>query len=352
MENIMIKQEFELHKATNKLINDILKVQIGETVIITADTSSDESVVNATASSVYASGGKPMVIWLATPNGVGKASDNDLPIESLSAALVKTDVWIEYNKQWLLYSTPFEIAYENNKQLRYICLVDMNSDLLIRNIGSVEMDLLSEFMLEFAEMNKKANIIRITTSAGTDLTFNTDAKHIIACDAGDASYPGIFMMPGQLNVVPKFNTVNGTLVFDGTLVPPCGKLEAPIKLTIENSRIAKFEGGYEALEFEAWIKSFNDSNMYKLAHIAYGLNPGAKLTGNIVEDERVWGATEWGIGYVSPNDAPPQGQDAKSHCDGICLNSTIWLDNNMIMENGHFIHEKMKKYEDQIFKRY
>lgn len=30
--------------------------------------------------------------------------------------------------------------------------------------------------------------------------------------------------------------------------------------------------------------------MYKLAHIAYGFNPGSKLTGNIVEGERVWGS--------------------------------------------------------------
>ena len=36
-------------------------------------------------------------------------------------------------------------------------------------------------------------------------------------------------------------------------------------------------------------------------------------------------STEWGIGYVSPFDAPPHGQDAKSHCDGICLNSSVWL---------------------------
>lgn len=46
--------------------------------------------------------------------------------------------------------------------------------------------------------------------------------------------------------------------------------------------------------------------------LRYGFNPGAVLTGNIVEDERVWGSTEWGIGYVSPFDAPPHGQDAKS----------------------------------------
>ena len=53
-----------------------------------------------------------------------------------------------------------------------------------------------------------------------------------------------------------------------------------------------------------------------------------------MEDERVWGATEWGIGYVSDVDAPPHGQDAVSHSDGICLRSTVWLDDRCILREG------------------
>lgn len=39
--------------------------------------------------------------------------------------------------------------------------------------------------------------------------------------------------------------------------------------------------------FPIWLKSFDDEGMLKIAHIAYGFNPGATLTGNVVEDERV-----------------------------------------------------------------
>jgi leucyl aminopeptidase (aminopeptidase T) len=224
----------------------------------------------------------------------------------------------------------------------------MNPDLLIRNIGNVNMVLLSTFMKKLQERHNNVRKMKVTTPAGTNLEFKCNPRHVVGCDAGDASYPGIFMMPGQLNVVPEFNSVNGTLVFDGTLVPPCGKLEQPIKMEIKNSVIQSITGGTQAKEFESWLKSFDDPNMFKLAHIAYGLNPGAKLTGNIVEDERIWGATEWGIGYVSPYDAPPVGQDAKSHCDGICLNSTVWLDDEKIMENGSFITEEFKECEEKI----
>ncbi len=342
---------FELQNAADRLINEMLEVKSGETVIITADTSSIEQVVNVTAASVYAAGGKPMVIYTATPGGVGKAADVDLPVEALGAALKNADVWIEYNKQWLLYSTPFEIAFNDNKKIRYINLVEMNPDLMIRNIGNIDIPLLSEFMTKFTEMNKQTSVYKVTASNGTKLTFKTNPNHLVCNDSGDASKPGIHMMPGQLNIVPEFNTVQGTLVFDGSLVPPHRLLDAPVKLTIENSKIVKVEGGIQAEQFESWLESFNDPNMFKLAHMAYGLNPGAKLTGDIVEDERVWGCVEWGIGYVSPIDAPPLGQDAKSHCDGICLKASVWLDDVQVLDKGKFIHPELKAYENKIFKR-
>lgn len=343
--------EFELQKATDRLIREILQVKAGETVVITADTCSDENVVNTTAASVYAVGGKPMVITTSTPSGVGKAADNDLPVEALGAALSHADVWIEYNKQWLLYSTPFEIAFKNNEKLRYINLVEMNPDLLIRNIGNVDIPLLSEFMLKFTNKNIGTKVYKVTTPSGTDLTFSTNPNHLVCNDSGDASKPGMNMMPGQINIVPEFDTVQGTIVFDGSLVPPFRLLDKPVKLTIKNSKIVNVEGGIQAEQFESWLKSFNDPNMFKLAHMAYGLNPGAKLTGDIVEDERVWGSVEWGIGYVSPIDAPPVGQDAKSHCDGICLNASVWLDDVQVLNNGKFIYPEFKAYEDKIFKR-
>ena len=67
------------------------------------------------------------------------------------------------------------------------------------------------------------------------------------------------------------------------------------------------------------------------------------MTGYIVEDERVWGCTEWGIGYVSPTDLPPYGQDAISHCDGLCVNSSVWLDDRQIMDEGKIVDPELKK---------
>jgi len=327
--------EYELQKAADTLINNIFKIQPGETVIITCDSLSCMNVVNATVSSANAVGALPMVIKIPAPDGVGQAADPKLPIKPLTAAVSNCDVWIEFNQKWLLYSTPYQRAISANKKLRYMCLVEFTEPVFIRTMCDIDTEKLTLFMNKVAEMNRNAKEIHMTTPAGTDVTFMTDDRHVVSVDAGDASKHGVYMMMGQLNVVPRYGTVNGTIVFDGTVTPPLGHSpDLPIRLTIHNSIIETIEGGSDAIAYEKWLRSFNDSGMLKMAHVAYGFNPGAQLSGNVVEDERVWGATEWGIGYVSPTVGGPEGQPASSHTDGICLDTSVWLDGVQIMDKG------------------
>lgn len=342
--------EYELQKAADALVRDMFQLKPGETMVITADSESDPRVVNATASSAFALGAKPMVIWLPAPRGVGKAADPMLPIDALAGALSHADAWVEFNNQWLLYSTPFEIAMQKNKKLRYMCLVGMDVDIMVRVVGRVDVKALSQFQHQVTEMTTKAKTMRITTPAGTDLSFAFVPGRKVVCDNGDASSPGVHMLGGQISFFPEFESINGTLVFDGSLVPPCGLLKEPVVLQIEKGIVVGITGGQQALEFKAWLESFNDPNMFRLAHGCYGFNPGAKLSGNILEDERVWGSTEWGLGYLSAEDAPPSGIDAKSHCDGICLNSSIWLDGKQIMDNGVIIEPSLIKLAEDIKK--
>ncbi|HQC35846.1 MAG TPA: aminopeptidase [Bacillota bacterium] len=330
--------EFEIALAADRLVKDMFDLKPGETFVITADTESDERVVNATAAAAFAVGAKPMVIWLASPLGVGKAADAMLPLDALTGALNHADAWVEFNNQWLLYSTPFNRAYENNKKLRYVCLVGMNVDMMIRTLGRVDQNALSKFLHAVADMTFKAKTMRITTPAGGDLSFELEPKHKLSCDTGEAKEPGVFMLGGQICFIPKLDTIQGMLVFDGSATPPCGLLSEPIRLTVKNGRVTDIQGGAQAQQLKSWLESFDDPNMFRLAHGCYGFNPGAKLTGDIVEDERVWGATEWGIGFLSEFDAPGSSIDAKSHMDGICLNSSVWLDGVAILENGKVVH--------------
>ena len=336
--------EFELGKAADILTRELFKLKEGEVFVITADTESDERVVEATARAAFACGAKPMVIWLASPLGVGKAADPMLPIDALVGALRGADAWVEFNNEWLLYSTVYERALKENPRLRYLCLVGMNADMMVRCIGRIDYQLLGEFLEKVTELTRNAREMRVTTPAGCDVTFQNPPDMRIGYSLGYADTPGSHMMAGQIGWAPIYETINGKIVFDGSVVPPIGLLKEPIELTIEKGEIVEVKGGREAIEFERWLKSFNDPNMFKLAHICYGFNPGAKLTGNIVEDERVWGCTEWGIGSF-------RGRPAATHCDGICLNSSVWLDGEQILDEGRCVHPELAELARKLGKQ-
>ena len=333
--------EYELGRAAQKIASELFKLKVGETLVITADTESDPRAVDALATAAFTVGAKPMVVWLASPLGVGKAADSMLPLEPLTAALKTTDAWVEFNNKYLLYSTAFETAERENKRLRYLNLSGMNVDMLVRTIGRVDMQTLGEFQGKFADMLRAARKIRLTSPAGEDVEIELDAKAPVVNDVGFADTPGPHFLSGQLTVGYS-SSVNGAIVFDGSVVPPIGLVKEPVKLHVKNGKVEKVEGGSDALALDAWLKSFNDPNMLHMAHLSFGLNPGAKLTGNIVEDERVWGSTEWGLGYVGP-DLTKDGKPipAPSHTDGICLNTSVWLDGEQVFDKGRVVQRQL-----------
>ncbi|MFW6083487.1 MAG: aminopeptidase [Thermoplasmatota archaeon] len=340
--------KYELQKAARSIIEDSLNLEKDETLIITADTESDERVVDATASAAFSVGAKPLVIWNPAPLGVGKNADPMLPVDALTAVLKEADAWIEYNNKWLLYSTPWERATDENEKLRYLCLVSSDVDMMVRMIGRVDREILENFMKDVTDLTKKAKHMRVTTPAGTDLEFDNNPDYPIDCDAGDASTPGMYFLAGQIAWTPELETINGTIVFDGSIDPPLGLLEEPVEITIEDGKVVDIDGGKEAREYEEWLNSFDNPNMFRLAHISYGFNPGAKLTGQALEDERIWGSTEWGLGYMNSHNYPPHGVDAPSHTDGICLDSSVWLDGEQLLDKGSVVHPELKKYEDKF----
>jgi len=333
--------EYELGKATQKIARELFKLKDNETFVITADTESDPRAVNAMATSAFAAGAKPMTIWIPSPLGVGKAADPMLPLEALTAALKAADAWVEFNNKYLLYSTPFEAALSENKRLRYMNLSGMNVDMLVRTIGRVDIQALSDFQGKLASMVKAAKRIRLTSPAGEDVTMDFDPKAPVVNDVGFADTPGPHFLSGQLTAGYS-SSVNGLIVFDGSVVPPVGLVKEPVKVHVKDGRVENIEGGKDAFALDSWLRSFNDPAMFRVAHLSFGSNPGAKLTGNIVEDERVWGSTEWGIGYVGPDltwDGKPI--TAPSHTDGICLNTSVWLDGRQILDQGKLTHPEL-----------
>lgn len=92
--------------------------------------------------------------------------------------------------------------------------------MMVRCIGRVNFPTLRDFEAKVGELTRKAKKVRITTPAGTDVTFENDPGHPVRIEDGYADKPGPHFLAGQIGWAPKFETIEGVIVFDGALTPP------------------------------------------------------------------------------------------------------------------------------------
>ncbi len=334
--------EFELAKAAEVLVKQLFQLKEGEIFAITGDTLSDERAINAVARAAYAVGAKPMVVWTCTPPGPGAQIDAFLPSNAIAAAMKEADAWVEFNHMYYLYSETHNNVMAANKKMRFLGLPAMHVDTFVRLFAKVDHQLLSDFLWAVTNRTRATKHMRITTPAGQDVEFDNKPEWPAGCENGFCDTPGIHMLAGQIGWSPDFDTINGTIVFDGSLVPQYGLLTEPIFLEVEKGVIREIRGGRQAKQLETFLKSFHHPQMMRLAHVCYGFHPGAKNTGQLGEDERVWGCTQWGIGAVGTFLAPPYGVPGPSHIDGTCLNSSVYLDGVQISDCGVLVDPEFK----------
>lgn len=343
--------DLELANACYKLMNDLIKVKKGESVLITVDSVADFHVVEEMAKAAEVLGAKTMVAWHSTPKGYGALTMPYLP-DPLKACVVQTDVWIEMNNQWLLYSPIWDKAVTNGRT-RQVMLGGLSIERIVRCIGEVDLDAQKAFQNKLAWMTKHAKKMRIVNAAGTDVSFENHTKRPVANEC-DYSFAGGHFLIGQIGWAPKEETINGVIAFDGTISgggdAELGKLKEPVKYIVKEGRIQDITGGEQARKLKDYYKKLNDPNMYIAAHVCYGVNPNAKLEGCTTEDERVWGSTEWGFGHQGSCYSGGVPREAKSHIDGICLDCTIYLDGKMILEKGKFVEPELVTLAEKLGK--
>lgn len=349
MNSLTASLDLELAKTAQTLVRDMIKMKPGENILLYADTESDWRTVEETSKAVHSAGGKVVVMRYPAPRGVAEAADPDLP-KPLAAAMSNCDIMIEFSNKYLLYSTPWKKAMETGR-VRYLCLSGMTAEMMIRCIGRVDIPTLISFQEEIAELTRKTKRMRITTPAGTDVEFENESSRPVFCEGIVTEKPGEYMLIGQVDWAPIEDTINGVISFDGSVWPPeeLGLVTKPILLEVGGGKVVEVRGGHEAKTFERWLAGFQDKAMYNVVHISYGCNPGAKLSGYIVEDERVWGSVEWGLGYQAESFKGKAGP-AKSHTDGICLNASIWMDKKQISNEGSFLHPELSTLAKKLGK--
>jgi leucyl aminopeptidase (aminopeptidase T) len=152
---------------------------------------------------------------------------------------------------------------------------------------------------------------------------------------------------GEIRVSPVVGTTNGTIVFDGTmdLVADSIMPKRPVVATVADGYVTKVEGGKEAAMLRDVIRRGEEMGRKKdlpryernarlIGELGIGINPAARITGNLIEDEKVCGTAHFAVGYNYDNDG-----EAFIHQDCLVMEPSIWVDGKQIMKDGNFLEK-------------
>jgi leucyl aminopeptidase (aminopeptidase T) len=174
-----------------------------------------------------------------------------------------------------------------------------------------------------------ASTCRVTAPGGTDLRVDLSGRSGIS-DDGDLTSVGAFgnLPAGEAFIAPLETSAEGTVVFDGAL-GGYGLLEEPVPVVVSEGRVVDVHGAVG--EWLAATLDAGGEHGRSIAELGIGTNPAARLTGNILEDEKALGTihlafgTSAGIGGVNWSTV---------HIDGLVLRPTIELDGSRLLEDG------------------
>jgi leucyl aminopeptidase (aminopeptidase T) len=177
-----------------------------------------------------------------------------------------------------------------------------------------------------------ASSCRVTAPGGTDLRIELAGRSGIS-DDGDLSAVGAFgnLPAGEAFIAPLETSGEGTIVFDGAL-GGFGLLEDPVPVVLSGGRMVDFDGAVG--EWLAATLDAGGEHGRSLAELGIGTNPSARLTGNILEDEKALGTVHLAFGTSAAIGGVNQ---STVHIDGMVLRPTVELDGRVLLEDGNLV---------------
>lgn len=187
-----------------------------------------------------------------------------------------------------------------------------------------------------ADRLKGVKVIRVVTESGTDISMPVEGRMIIPSTGVLREKGQSGNMPsGEVYLAPIEGQSNGTVVIDGSMAS-IGMIKTPITVKVVDGFAEEITGGEEAERLTAILdKSGRDARA--VAEFGMGTNYKAKLTGLILEDEKVFGTIHIAFG----NNLTMGGTIAvNSHLDGLVKEPDVYFDEKLVMKKGKLLDFK------------
>lgn len=208
----------------------------------------------------------------------------------------------------------------------------ITKEVMIRGLNG-DYKRIAALSIRLANLMDKTKVIQVTSNNGTDISLNIEGRKTIASK-------GLFHKKGESGNLPTGEAFaapvegksNGIFVADGSFAG-IGMLKNPISVKVKDGYATEITGGKEADKLKRMLLKFGKKGR-NVAEIGIGTNDKAKLSGILLEDEKVLGTVHIALG----NNLSMGGNvNVPLHVDGVILKPTVYFDGKMIMRNGKLI---------------
>jgi leucyl aminopeptidase (aminopeptidase T) len=178
---------------------------------------------------------------------------------------------------------------------------------------------IAEKVTYLIDLFKNARSVKITAPGGTDITLEIEDRDFetdVEIKQGTMGN----LPAGEIWCAPVEDKANGIIVCDGS-IGDIGNVVKPLKIEIRDGRIVALESDNRELVDEVKELTSVDEMAAVIGELGIGLNPKARLTGNLLEDEKAGKTAHIAFGN---NENMPNGKNhSKTHRDFLFYNPTF-----------------------------
>ncbi len=188
---------------------------------------------------------------------------------------------------------------------------------------------------------RRRRILNVKSDQGTDVTFEVNWREWKLDDNGICNRPRMLtnLPAGKAFIMPREGTMNGTVVIDGSW--ESNLVDEPVTLTIEGGMVVDVTGGTIAAairqefgEAAGRLRVKDRENVWTVAEFGFGMNPQARLSGNVLEDEKRLGTCYFAVG---DNTALGGTSSVGIHIPGVLKEPSVWFDDTQVLDKGQFL---------------
>ena len=311
-----------LDKISGKILNECMALKKNESCLIVTDSRLSfigRALYNASLKITK----KSKLILIPIPKNHGME-----PPQNIAHGMLEYDVILMPTAKSLSHTSARKKA--SRRGARIASMPGITVEMMQRALD-VDFDKIKALNEKFIKKINNKNKIEITTREGTDMQFNLKSRKWIGDDGIYTKKTAFGNLPaGEVFIAPLEGKTNGTLVIDSS-ISGLGKVEEKVIVQIKNGFIDKISGGDKAIKFQKLFKN----RLYKnVAELGIGTNYKAKITGNVLEDEKVYGTFHVAFG----NNRHFGGKvDVPFHLDVVIKKPVIYADDKLIIKSGQII---------------